>query len=274
MIITGALLGYNSKAKLKRGITLSSIIIFLAFVSSTFFVHTAYGAVTEGCGLFEFRLECDLSGWMKLFIGDISIAAVLALLLHTLAHHTQGKIKALINSEKVLRERRKDYTVTTLKSLFNTVFFTIGIIHKTMIGFNKDYIEETNKDQKTWLRGIMLSEIRAEEAKMSRMLQAVRTTLLTSSDVLEPDVTEQINGVITFIGEISIEEVKDGTLNYPKFGVCKAKIKYLMEKLSTYDLDTHSFVITERETTENKIHKIKPSSVTKRKNLLESRMTR
>jgi len=233
-----------------------AVLVFLAFVSSTFFIHTAYGAVTEGCGLFEFRLDCDLSGWMKLFIGDISIAAVLA------------------NSEKMLRQRRKDYTVTTLKSLFNTVFFTIGTIHKTMIGFNKEYIEETNKDQKTWLRGIMLAEIRAEEAKMGRMLQAVRTTLVTSSDILEPDVTEQINGVITFIGEIATEEVKDGTLNYPKFAVCKAKIKYLMEKLSTYDLYEHSFVIRERETTKNKIHKIKPSTVSKRKNLVEGRMAR
>ena len=165
-----------------------AVLVFLAFVMSTFFVHTAYGAVTEGCGFFDFRLECDLSGWMKLFVGDIGIAAVLALLLHTLAHRTQSKIKALVNSEKVLRQRRRDYTVTTLKSLFNTVFFTIGIIQKTMIGFNKDYIEETNKDQKTWLRGIMLAEIRAEEAKMSRMLQAVRTTLVTSSDILEPSV--------------------------------------------------------------------------------------
>ena len=257
-----------------KRIRLTLILFFVIFVSSTFFVHTAYGAVTEGCGLFEFRLDCDLSGWMKLFIGDISIAAVLALLLHILAHHTQGKIKALINSEKMLRQRRKDYTVTTLKSLFNTIFFTIGTIHKTMIGFNKDYSEETNKDQKTWLRGIMLAEIRAEEAKMGRMLQAVRTTLVTSSDVLEPDVTEQINGVITFIGEIATEEVKDGTLNYPKFAVCKAKIKYLMEKLSTYDLYEHSFVIRERGTTKNKFHKIKPSTVSKSKNLLEGRMAR
>jgi len=262
------------KSNLTKNIRLASILVFAVFVSSTFFIHTAFGAATEGCGLFEVRVECDLSGWMKLIIGDISIAAVLALLLHTLAHHTQGKIKALINSEKVLRQRRKDYTVTTLKSLFNTVFFTIGIIHKTMIGFNKEYIEETNKDQKTWLRGIMLAEIRAEEAKMGRMLQAVRTTLVTSSDILEPEVTEQINGVITFIGEIATEEVKDGTLNYPKFAVCKAKIKYLMEKLSTYDLYEHSFVIRERETTKNKNHTIKPSSVSKRKNLLEGRMAR
>jgi hypothetical protein len=257
-----------------KNIRLTSILVFTVFVSSTFFVRPAFGAVTEGCGFFDFSLECDLSGWMKLLIGDLGIAAVLALLLHTLAHRTQGKIKALVKSETVLRERRKDYTVTTLKTLFNTVFFTIGIIHKTMIGFNKEYLEETNKEQKTLLRGIMLAEIRAEEAKMNRMLQAIRTTLATSSDVLDPDITEQINGVISFIGEISTEEIKDGTLNYPKFGVCKAKIKYLMEKLSTYDLGTHSFVIRERKTTENMMRKVKPSSVSNRKNLLEGRIAR
>lgn len=120
----------------------------------------------------------------------------------------------------------------------------------------------------------MLAEIRAEEAKMGRILQAVRTTLVSSNDVLDPDVTIQINGIITFIGEITIEEIKDGTLNYPKFSVCKTKIKYLMEKLSTYDASEHSFVDKERQTTENKINKIKPSSVSKRKNLLEGRIAR
>jgi len=42
-------------------------------VASTFFIHTAFAAVSEGCGLWDVRLECDLSGWMKLFLGDEGI---------------------------------------------------------------------------------------------------------------------------------------------------------------------------------------------------------
>ena len=61
---------------------LVSILLFSIFVASTFFIHTAFAAVSEGCGLWDVNPECDLSGWMKLFLGDIGVGAVLAVFLH------------------------------------------------------------------------------------------------------------------------------------------------------------------------------------------------
>ncbi len=51
----------------RKKVYLSSILLFSIFVASTFFIHTAFAAVSEGCGLWDVKPECDLSGWMKLF---------------------------------------------------------------------------------------------------------------------------------------------------------------------------------------------------------------
>ncbi|HSB50329.1 MAG TPA: hypothetical protein VLC72_03230, partial [Nitrosopumilaceae archaeon] len=47
---------------------------------------------------------------------------------------------------------------------------------------------------------------------------------------------------ITYIVETTRREHKDGSIDFPKYQVCKTKVKYLMQKLSTYDFDMHSFV--------------------------------
>ncbi len=224
----------------------TSILIFVIFVSATFPAQMAFAAVTEGCGLFDISLECDLSGWMKLFLGDLAIAASLALFLHFLAHRTQSKLEKIIEAEEELRNRRKDYAVMQLKSLFNSVLYTLGSINKHIIHYNTEYRTQTNEDKKIWLRGILLSEIRAEEAKMGRILLSARNTLIASNDVLNPEMNQQISGTITFLVEVSKNEHQDGTLDYPKYNICKNKIKFLSEIFSSYSFDTHSFANTEK----------------------------
>ena len=221
-------------------------IVFLIFLTATFPTQMAFAAVTEGCGLFDVNLECDLSGWMKLFLGDIAIAAGLALLLHFLAHRTQNKLEKIMETEENLRNRRKDYAVMQLKSLFNSVLYTLGSINKQIIHFNTEYRTQTNEDRKIWMRGILLSEIRAEEAKMGRILLSARNTLIASNDVLNPEINQQISGTITFLVEISKHEHEDGTLDFPKYDICKSKIKFLSEIFLSYSFGTHSFANIEK----------------------------
>ena len=57
------------------------------------------GVSVEDCSMFQITLDCDLSGWMKLIIGDIAIAASLALFLHYLAHRSNAKIE--LNSKAI-----------------------------------------------------------------------------------------------------------------------------------------------------------------------------
>jgi len=83
------------KSNVRKGLHLSSLLVFAVFFSSIFFVHSAFAAVTPGCEFFDLSPECDLSGWFHLLLGDIIIGSIvgglLALLFHRLAHRTQKK---------------------------------------------------------------------------------------------------------------------------------------------------------------------------------------
>jgi len=239
------------KSNVKKRLYLNSMLVFAVFFSSTFFVHEAFAAGTPGCGFFEFSQECDLSGWLHLIIGDMVIGALLALLFHHLSHRTQNKLETIIESQEVLRIRRKDYAVQHLKNLFNTLLFTIGIINKSTSNFNEALGSETRREERLWIRGIMLSELRSDEAKMGRVLLSIRNNIMATNDVLEPEITNQIDGICTFIGELSFKEHQDGTMVYPKYNVCKTKIKLMLEKLQTYTHTTHSFQEPKTEDSQN-----------------------
>jgi len=74
------------KSNVRKGLHLSSMLVFAVFFSSIFFVHSAFAVAAPGCGFFDISLECDLSGWMKLFLGDILIASIVGGLLALLFH--------------------------------------------------------------------------------------------------------------------------------------------------------------------------------------------
>lgn len=211
-------------------------------MSTTFSIQLVFASEgTPGCGMFEIRPGCELGGWMHLLLGDALTGGLLGVLFHHMAHKTNSKLEKILETQEALRNRRKDYAVMQLRTLFNTVLYTLGTINKDIINHNLVYHAEKNEDRRIWLRGILLSEIRAEEAKMGRILQSARNTLIASSDVLDPEISKQISGTITFIAEISRREEQDGSLNIPKYDVCKTKIKYLTEIFTSYSFDMHSF---------------------------------
>jgi len=247
------------KPNVRKGLHLFSMLVFAVFFSSIFFVDSAFAAATPGCGFFDLSPECDLSGWLHLFIGDIIIGSIvgglLALLFHRLASRAQKKLEMIIESEENMRTRRKDYAAQHLKNLFNTLLFTIGVTNKSTSNFNLALASETRKDERIYLREKMLSELRSDEVQMGRVLQLIRNTIIASNDILEPEVIDQIDGVCTFIGELSATEQRDGTMAFPKYMVCKTKTKLLIEMLQTYSIDTHSFVEPKIENLQNQYEK-------------------
>ena len=50
---------------------------------------------------------------------------------------------------------------------------------------------------------------------------------------MEPEVVMQTDGVITFVGEMVIEEQPDQTMKFVKYSVSKRKVLYLLEKLKS-----------------------------------------
>jgi len=90
---------------------------------------------------------------------------------------------------------------------------------------------------------------------VGRAILLIRNTLISSNDVIEPDLLDQIDGICTFIGELSAREEKDGTMFFPKYRVCKEKIRLMMEKLQTYSVVTHSLEEPKIENLQNQYKK-------------------
>jgi len=214
--------------KIRKKVYIASLLLFSLFVSSTFLIHSAFAAVSEGCGLFDVKLECDLSGWMKLFLGDIMVGALLALFLHILAHRTTVKLEAngkeiqkILNAQESVRKARRDYAVQNLKNHLTTLLFVLGIINRLTINYN------SATDQKS----VIYSKIRGEEERLARILQNARNTIVYSSDTLDPTLVNQLDGVCTFIGQASVTE-KEGKLELTKYEKSRRKMDEMTKKLA------------------------------------------
>lgn len=221
---------------LSKKILWASILFFSVFVGSTFFIHSAFGTVTvEGCGLWDVNPKCDLSGWMKLLMGDIGVGAVLAVLLHFLAHRSNVKleennlesrkisanIQKIIESQESIRKARRDYAVQNVKNHMTTLLFVIGIINRMTMNYN------TATDQKS----VIYTKIKGEEDRMLRIIQNMRNTITYSSDTLDPTLVDQVDGLCTFIGQTSVTE-KEGKLEYPKYETSRRKLDEITKKLA------------------------------------------
>jgi hypothetical protein len=214
----------------------ASVLFFTLFVTITFPIQTAFGAVSEGCGLWDVNPECDLSGWMKLFLGDVGVGAILAVFLHVLAHRTTQKlernekelrkngekIQKLIEAQENTRKARRDYAVQNLKNHLTTLLFVIGIVNRLTMNYNK------TTDQKS----VIYSKIKGEEDRMVRIIQNARNTIVYSSDTLDPTLVNQLDGLCTFVGQLGISE-KDGMLEFAKYEKSRRKIDVVTKKLAS-----------------------------------------
>ena len=213
----------------RKKVYLSSILLFSIFVASTFFIHTAFAQVSEGCGYWDVRLECDLSGWMKLFLGDVGVGAMLAIFLHVLAHRSNVKLDAnareiqkILDTQEAVRKTRRDYAVQNLKNHLNTLLFVINIINRLTINYN------STTDRKS----VVYTRIREEEERIARILQNARNTIVYSSDTLDPMLVNQLDGVCTFVDQSSVKE-KDGLLEFEKYEKSRRKIDQVTKKLQS-----------------------------------------
>jgi hypothetical protein len=220
--------------------------LFSAFLFSTFVVHLAAGAEERDstCGRFDWNERCDLSSTAHLLVGDMliggGIGGVLAFIFYRLEHRNQMKIDKILESQLALNDRRKDYAVEHLKSMLNLVLFGMSMMRGSIKNYN-DATMLKDKEDKKWIQSTTLSALRGEESKLGRMLQNVRTILVASNDVLEPDVVSRIWGLCNYIIGIEVQQKADGTMEYPKYNVCRLKVIYVIDLLQTYSQAYHTF---------------------------------
>jgi hypothetical protein len=221
----------------------------------------SFGATGErdaSCHVLEISEHCDLSGIGHLVYGDLVVGGVLALFFHHLAHKNQVRIDKIINSNEEHRLKRKDFAVFHLKSQVTAMLFNLGRIKKLAEFYNdatKSHYHPLTAEEKdrAWKIRTLNQRVKFEEEKLGRLLDVVRSTLVGAQDVLEPEVVMQTDGVITFVGEMVIEEQPDQTMEFMKYSVSKKKVLYLLEKLKSYSTVTHTFKKME-ETVENEFN--------------------
>ena len=209
----------------------------------------SFGATGErdaSCHVLEISEHCDLAGIGHLVYGDLVVGGVLALFFHHLAHKNQVRIDKIISSNESHRLKRKDFAVFHLKSQVTAMLFNLGRIKKTAEFYNTavkaNYHPLTlEQKERTWKIRTLNESIKFEEQKLGRLLDVIRSTMVGAQDVLEPEVVMQTDGVITFVGEMVIEERQDGMMEFVKYVVSKKKVLYLLEKLKSYSVITHTF---------------------------------
>jgi len=233
---------YRDSSSLMRKVYLASILLFSVFVASTFFIHTAFAATTPGCGFFDVSIECDLSGWMKLFMGDIAIGAFLALLLHFFSRRSNVKIeknseqlkdnseKIKENSEKIQkildaqeysRNRRRDYFVASTKSSINAVLLRLGMMNRIVL------------NEKNIGADDLYHRLELEEIAIHEVAEKVKHAISLAVDILDPMLVTQIDNLFTYIQELSPSKNKE-KLEFPEYEESKERIMHLKERLDEF----------------------------------------
>ena len=243
--LLGSFLEKISRLKMK---TIAYLLISV-FLLKTSFISAAYAAsATPGCSMFEIKEGCELGGWMHLILGEVVIGALLAIFLHVLAHRSNIKlennsqiINKIIEMQEEQRNRRKDYAVFNLKNLFTHVLHILGQVNKSVLNFNSTFDLDIEQKEKKWRQEILHNEIQNEENRLAHVIDTTRNNLLAVNDVLEPEVVKQIEGVCMYLSEIKLQESSFDLIHFPKYQISKKKIKYVIEKLNTYNVKSHSF---------------------------------
>ena len=126
------------------------------------------------------------------------------------------------------------------------MLFNLGRIKKLAEFYNTAVKSEYHpltieQKERTWKIRTLNDRVKFEQEKLGRLLDVVRSTLVGAQDVLEPEIVMQVDGVITFVGEMIIEETPDQTMEFMKYPVSKKKVLYLLEKLKSYSTVNHLF---------------------------------
>ncbi len=216
-------------------------VIFAGFVSGTFVPSLVFGSGPDDptCGRFDYSRRCDLSPTLALIL-DLVVGGLLALFFYYLSKRNQIRLDQIIASQETLRNKRMDYAVKQLKQLFQLTIFAMSVTKRSIAHYNLT-VGLKDDEKPLWMQSVTLSELRRDEAKLGRVLQSVRSILTAANDVLDPDMVNRVDGVCNYLGEISVEQQADGTMEFPKYDVCRLKVNYLIELLQTYSRETGSF---------------------------------
>lgn len=214
---------------------MNTAILFLTIIVFSVMMTPIFAETSEGCEMFDLKPGCDLSGWMKLILGDLAIGAALALFLHYLSHRSNVKIEdnsrigkensrqieKIIVAQENSRHRRKIYVIQTLKNHLSSILLCIGFVNKFM-----DVSSNKKEERK------LSSDLMQQERDLKNLLQRSRATLSLAIDIFDPLFIDQIEKFFDGMDQLDLSKIHIiGHLDYEKN---KNSILKITERLNSF----------------------------------------
>ena len=207
----------------RKNLRVIILVFFSVVVLFSFTSNIVYGAgVSEGCGIFDIKSGCDLSGWMHLII-DVTATGLLALFLHSLASKHAKKLELIITNQENKRIRKEKFSNESLKNDFTALLFNISVINQTIKKFNANPEEHDKLSQK----------IKEELSRLENISLTIQHTSLTSSEVIKPEALTGIQQIRRLIQ--SPVKFDDGIYSFNRYDEIKEKVTNTSKLLATYN---------------------------------------
>ncbi len=178
--------------------------------------------IIEPCDPFHLTIDCDLSGWLGLLLGDMLMGIGLAVLFYYLSSKNDEKIEGvrknvfkIILEQAEIRHKQETYVIQFLKNNFGSILLCMGII--STFSNSKD---ESKK---------ILAQAKQDDLK--HIVQKGRSVLGMAINLLDPMLVEMIEK--TF--DIVERDFKSDTSQDSNLDEVKLLIKQITDKLDKYE---------------------------------------
>jgi hypothetical protein len=204
-------------------------LIFLFLIVTLVFSNTLNALAqdssveSESFSLTEIISELTSPAIIVSYIIDILIGILLSILFLYIDARTGKQLEEIITSLGTMRERRAQFVIMDLKNHFTTLLFTLGILNRDIIKYNKES-EKSNKIKK---------EIDNSLVTLKHTIQVIRSTVALASDVLEPSVADEVMTICQRLEGFKVKE-QDDQLIFNEYSSLKKRIFEITERLEAF----------------------------------------
>jgi len=161
-----------------------------------------------------------LDEWLGSIILEVIMGLGLSFLFYYYETRQGAQLEQVILNQESMRIKKEKYATYDLKNHFTNLLLSIGLINRSVKKFND---ESSDKEKhKTTLK--------EHDKNTKHILDLIRTTLMFSSDVMEPELITEINSICQTVENDTILE-KDGQLSFPEYDNIKKHIFDVTKKL-------------------------------------------
>ena len=158
------------------------------------------------------------------YLGSIILEVIMGLGLSFLFYYYEtrqsSQLEQVILNQESMRIKKEKYATYDLKNHFTNLLLSIGLINRSVKKVND---ESSDKEK-------YKSAIKEHDKNTKHIVNLIRSTLMFSSDVMEPELITEINSICQTV-ESDIVSEKEGQLSFPEYDKIKKHIFDATKKL-------------------------------------------